>query len=98
MPNDYQSFNEFAREDCQMVGEKKKLDCVLNKKILITNFRLNKSHYKDSNYLTIQYKLDGNTYITFTGSEVLAKQLEKYKDKLPFYATVVKIGKYYSLS
>jgi len=79
-------------------GEKKKLDEILNHEILIISYRLTKSHFKDDNYTTVQYEEGGRHYVIFTGSEVIKDQLERNKEKLPFYATIVKKYKYYSLS
>jgi len=39
-------------------------------------------------------KLDGNA----NGSKVLAEQLEKYKDNIPFYTQIKKIDKYYTFT
>ena len=37
-------------------------------------------------------------YVLFTGSAVLKNQIEKYKDKIPFNAKILKINKYYTFS
>lgn len=98
MSEEFSSFNDFAKEECQFEGDKKKIEDIINKKILIINYRINKSKFKDSNYTTVQYKIDEKMCITFTGSEVITKQLDKYKDRIPFYTKIIKKGKYYSLS
>lgn len=41
---------------------------------------------------------DGKTYITFTGSAVLIKQIEEYKDMIPFVAVIKQVGKYFSFT
>ncbi len=97
MQDEYPSFSDFAIDE-SLIGDKIQIEKVLNKKILITKYRINKSKFKESNYMTIQFRLDDKLHIIFTGSEVIIKQLEKYKDKLPFNTTIVKIGKYFSLS
>lgn len=94
---EYLNFGDFAIDE-SLVGDKIQIEKVLNKKILIIKYRINKSKFKESNYTTVQFRLDDKTYVIFTGSEVITKQLEKYKDKLPFNTTIVKIGKYFSLS
>lgn len=62
----------------------------------IQDMLLNKT-FKNSEYITFM-KLDGIIYICFSGSKVLADQLEKYKDNLPFYTTINKIDKYYTFT
>jgi hypothetical protein len=49
-------------------------------------------------YLSLQIEINGEKFVIFTGSRVLAEQVEKYKDKIPFLAKIVKIDRYYSLS
>jgi hypothetical protein len=94
----YLHFCDFAEEEHPLEGEKKKLEEILNIEILITGYRISDSRYKERKYITIQYKNGDEECIVFTGSEVLQKQIEKYKDKIPFYATIKKINKYYTLT
>lgn len=94
----YSRFNDFAEEETQFEGEKKKIETILNIEILIIGFRIGKSKFNDKNYLTLQYENDGNRYICFTGSEVLMKQTQKYADKIPFYVTIKKVNKYYTMT
>lgn len=51
--------------------------------------------------VTIQFEYPdkpGEKYVIFTGSTVLSDQLQKYKDELPFFATIKKIDRYYTLT
>lgn len=98
MQNDYSRFSEFGDEDQPLEGEKRGLDQVLNREILVTDFRVARSKYNERNYLTIQFSNGGDTHVLFTGSEVLINQIEKYKDKIPFYTTIIKRGRYFTLS
>ena len=91
-------FGDFSEEVGPLEGKKKKIDDILNIEILITGYRINDSKFKEKTYITIQYKNGDEEYITFTGSEVLQKQIEKYKEKIPFFATIKKINKYYTLT
>lgn len=91
-------FSDFAKEEKKLEGDKAKLDEILGKELLVTAFRTKKSKFKESNYTTIQFKLGDKLCIVFTGSEVLMSQLERYKDKIPFYAKIIKPGKYYTLA
>jgi hypothetical protein len=91
-------FSDFSEEAKVLEGKKKKIDEILNIEILVTGYRVRDSRFKEKTYLTIQYKNGDEEYITFTGSEILQKQIEKYKDKIPFYATIKKINKYYTIT
>ena len=96
---EYPRFSDFAEESKAFDGDKKKIEEILNKEILVLDFKLKESkHHRDTQYITLQFKLDNITFIIFNGSKVLADQLEKYKDNLPFYATIKKIDKYYTFS
>ena len=94
-----ESFSVFARDKLPMPGNKKRLEEILNKVITIVDFRITQSHKREnSDCLQVQFLLDGEVYIFFTGSVVLIDQIQATKDKLPFKTTVVKIDKYYSFS
>jgi hypothetical protein len=101
---EYPRFSEFAKEDKHLEGPKKRIDEALNLEILITGYKIGKSRYKNKNsnedmdYLSLQIEINGEKFVIFTGSRVLAEQVEKYKDKIPFLAKIVKIDRYYSLS
>lgn len=90
-------FSEFAGETI-LDGDKLKLDDVLNAEIEILAAVIKGSKYKDREYLTMQVNYNEKKYVIFTGSEVLIDQMKKYKSELPFFATIRKINKYYSLT
>ena len=92
-------FSEFASEDGPLDGDKIRLDDILNKEIIIKDYRISKSKYEGKgDYTTIQIEDNGLQQVIFTGSRVLAAQCEKYKDMMPFVATIKKIDKYYTLT
>jgi len=96
----YQQFKDFSDEKA-LEGEKLKMDDILNKEILIKDFNIKKSRYSKNEtgmYLMLQFELNGETKVLFTGSDVLIKQLQKYKEHIPFMAILKKINKYYTLS
>lgn len=96
---EYPQFSDFADESNVFDGDKIKIDEILNKKILVLDFKTKDSkHHRDSQYVTIKFNVDGVNYILFNGSRVLADQLEKYKDNLPFYTVIKKIDKYYTFT
>lgn len=86
-------------------GDKKRLDEIEGKEIIITGFRISKSRYTDQ-YTAIQfYYADDETetkYVYFTGSTVITDQVAQISEKLEegqYVKTVLKkIGKYHSLT
>lgn len=93
-----EKFSEFCNE-VALVGDKVALSEVLNQMIEVKKYRISKSKKKEgSEYVTIQIKYQGKERVIFTGSDVIKNQLEKYKDHLPFEATIKKINNYYSFT
>jgi hypothetical protein len=99
-----QRFSDFADPTAgPLDGDKVKIDDVLGKEIILHGFRVKASRYKDDNpdYLTLQFAYQerpDERFIIFTGSTVLQEQLEKYKDRLPFLATIKKVDRFYTLT
>jgi hypothetical protein len=91
-------FKDFAEEEGPLEGEKKRLDEILGKEILITAFRIGKSKYKDRDYITLQFENGGKRHITFSGSGVLMKQAQKYVLQLPFYTIIKRVNNYYTMT
>ena len=90
-------------------GEKKTLNDILDKKIVITGHSVKPSKYNkkgNEDYVTIQFYFEEDTnkkpYVVFTGSNILREQLDLAFEKLEemneesFSTTVTKIGSYYS--
>lgn len=91
-------FSDFA-EDAALEGSKMRINDILEKEILITAYQVGESrfgHDGNCNYLKLQFELDGDKHILFTGSGVLLRQCEKYADRMPFLAKITKPGKYYT--
>lgn len=95
------SFSDFANL-YPLEGPAVNIKSILNKRILVKNYRVTDSKFKDkgSRYcVTVQFETEeGSTCVFFTGSEVLRDQLDRYKEQLPYWATVVQAGQYYSFS
>ena len=89
-------------EDLPFEGEKVRVDSLLNKEIIIVKYKIRPSKYKHKcrNCATVQFKEseEDSNKVFFTGSEVLIDMLEKYKEELPFMATIRKIDRYYTFS
>jgi hypothetical protein len=99
-------FSEFADTAATpiMDGRKIALDDILNKEIVVLRYKVKKSKFTDAKNpecLTVQFaytEKEAEHFVFFSGSSVLMEQLEKYKDKIPFTATIKKIGKYFTFS
>lgn len=93
-------FSDFSEEEKPIEGTKLKLNDIVNSEITIVGCRFNKSRYghnQSGDVLTLQFELNNEKHVLFTGSDVLIKQLRKYEAEIPFVATIVKIDKYYTL-
>lgn len=94
-------FSDFAAEPVPLDGAKIPLDSILNRELTITGYSIRSSKYSKNSsgkYLTLQFQLDGEIRITFTGSDVLIGQMEKYGKELPFVSVIKKINRYYTLT
>ena len=101
MNDEIKRFSDFSDERGPLEGSKVKIDDILNIEIKLTAFEVRQSKFKRENQdrvMTLQFEQEKVMHIIFTGSEVLIKQLEKYKDQLPFIAKIKRIDKYYTLS
>jgi len=95
-------FSDFASDEVNaLVGDKIKIEEVLEKEIEVIGYEISDSKYQKSGndkVLTLQFKLNGENRILFTGSKVLMGQAEKYKDKMPFLATIKRINRFYTFT
>ncbi|MBC8460072.1 MAG: hypothetical protein H8D67_18950 [Deltaproteobacteria bacterium] len=97
----YKRFSDFAEEPELLNGSKLKIEEILNKEILIVGYKIGDSKFHKSNSskcLTLQFELDDEKHVIFTGSNVLINQIERYKKEIPFLATIKKIDKYFSFT
>ena len=91
-------FSEFADEH-PMAGKKIPLAEVLNREIVVKAYRIGPSKKNPgTNCLTLEIETGGEERVIFTGSTVLATQAEKYKDNMPFIATIKKIDNFYTFA
>jgi hypothetical protein len=86
-------------------GAKIRIEELFDKEILIKAYRVKKSNFKkdkSEDYITIQFSFKGaedKNFITFTGSGVILDQIKTNADgNMPFWATIRKIGNYFTLS
>jgi hypothetical protein len=94
-------FGDFAHEQPTLEGTKCKIDDIINQEVEVLGFRILESNYPKENsqqYLTLQVRSNGKTMVVFTGSNVLTRQAEQYAKEIPFFATIRKIGRYYTFA
>lgn len=93
-----------------LVGDKKTLDQIADKRIVVTGYRITNSKYQKPNMcVTLQFFFEGDSsetkYVVFTGSGVICDQLEEVIKKFEelgkevlFATTISKVGKYYAMT
>jgi hypothetical protein len=91
-------FSEIAKDDIHLAGDKMSLQDIIGKCIVVTGYKITKSKFKEDNYVAIQFELDGEQQVTFTGAQVLIEQLKKYGEQIPFETTIKRMGKFYSFT
>jgi len=71
-------------------GEQVEFSDVLNKQIVIKDFKEIPSTFHEGNFAIVQAEMDGNLVTFPTGSSVLMKQLSSIREKLPVRAKIMK--------
>lgn len=74
-------------------GDKIKIDRVLNKRITVVTYKIEKSKFEkgNGNRLCLQIEVDGTSRIIFTGSTILMDMIEQVpKTNFPFTTTIVR--------
>lgn len=86
----------------RLVGDKIKIAKILNREILVRDYRLEESKYgknRSGKCLYLQIEIEGTKHIVFTGSDVLIDLIQQVpKEKLPFFTTIVKEGECFEFS
>lgn len=83
------------------VGEVERLHIrdLIDKSVVIKEYELKPSVYKEGDYATIQIMLEGKEYVVNTGSESLIRDLEMTSNKMPYRCKIVrrmsKMGRFY---
>lgn len=97
--NAFKDFN-IKPEINAFVGDKIKIDRIINVPITVHDFKIEASTVKEgTKRLTLQIEKNQTKHIIFTGSKVLQQQIEKVpKDKFPFTATIIKDNEYFEFT
>ena len=99
MPDEIHSFSDFADARMALAGKKVRMEQILNKHITVRGHKVIASKRNSgANCLYLQFEMDGELCILFTGSAVLIDQCEKYAEQIPFQTTIIQIDKYFTFS
>lgn len=86
----------------RFVGEKIRIAKILNKQIIVHDFKINKSKFENASHskcLKMQIELDGKKRVVFTGSKVLTDTIRQVNEsQLPFVTTITKEGESYQFN
>lgn len=98
-------FSDFATEEVGLAGKKLKIEDVLNVEIVVVGYRVLQSKFNDTGdpaeekkCLQLQIEKDGERHIVFSGSTVLTRQVEQYRNHIPFQTTIQKIDRYFTFT
>lgn len=92
-------FSDFAKEEKGMEGDKVSISELFNQTIVVLAYRKFESRaVKGKTCVEIQFKRDDKIGVTFTNSSVLERQLDTFKDMMPFEASIKKIHNYYTFT
>lgn len=91
-------FSDFATNETKLEGEKTNIRDILDKPIVIRAFKIISSCVPGKRCLDLQFEHNGNLCVLFTNSEVLMRQLEDYKEQLPFETVIKRMNRYYTFT
>ena len=81
------------------VGRKKRMEEILDKEIIVKNYKITPSSKRDnSRCLHLQFDMDNEIFVAFSGSAVLCDLCDKYQAEIPFKTKIIKIDRYLTFS
>lgn len=93
----FKSFN-IKTESESFVGDKKKVEWILDKEITVYAFKVVPSKYSGQR-LDMQIGLGEEKFVVFTGSKILIELIEKIpKSGFPFSTTICKINRHFEFT
>lgn len=90
MKDEISDFGDVYEGGRMFEGDQVEFSDVLDKQIIIKDFKEMPSTFHEGNFVIVQAELDGSLVTFPTGSSVLMKQLNGIKDKLPIRAKIVR--------
>jgi len=97
------SFSDLGiQQSSRLIGEKIKINKVLNREIIIHKAKIEQSKYpknKSGKCLYLQIELEEEKHVIFTGSDVLIETIQQVDEQdYPFTATIIKSGEYFQFT
>ncbi len=90
-------FSEFSKENDFLDGDKVKISSILGLEIEVLGYQIIDSKYEGKGKcLKLQFKIDGEKHVIFTGSLVLIQQCKTYEKEMPFLTKISQNNKYYT--
>lgn len=88
--NSFKDFGINTESAKSFAGPKIKIKKVLNKQIVIKDFKIEPSDYENKQRLTLDIEFEGNNHIIWTNSKYLQELIQKVdRAKLPFTTTII---------
>lgn len=88
---------DITMESKHFIGDRIDTDRILNQEIIVHDFKIEESKYKDKGNgkcLYLQITFEGNKRVVFNGSGYLMEMIKKIpKDGFPFKTTIIKESK-----
>ncbi len=89
-------------DSAPMLGEKIKINRVINHEIEVLDYAVNESKFKEKSgneYLKLQIRFNDEVRVLFTGASMLIKAIRKIdKDKLPFKTIIIEQSGFYQFT
>ena len=80
-----------AEESKKLIGDKVKVDKILNKEIVVLDYKIEDSKHNAGKCLHLQISINDTKRVIFTGSKKLIEiMLKTSSEQLPFITTIVK--------
>ena len=94
----FKDFN-IKTESRAFVGDKIKISKILNREIVVLNFKIENSKFNDGKCLSLQIELNQTKHIIFTGSTMLSESIKQVpQDGFPFKAIIVQENETYQFT
>jgi hypothetical protein len=96
--NKFSDFN-IKNEQKTFTGDKIKISKILNKSIVVLNYKIEDSKVNAGKCLYLQIEVNDKKHIVFTGSKMLIESIQKVPEKgFPFETTIVEESEMYQFT
>jgi hypothetical protein len=89
-------FSDFVKDSqTTFIGDKIRIDEILNKQIVVTGYRITASKFDTTTCLILQIEFQGEPRVILTGSGTLRSQIMVFGQNggtLPFTTTIIKVN------